>query len=68
MASAPAALPPRGAFTAVGSAVLRDGKPFVTASRPDIALALELTLNDAQLLFWATPIVDQEFVERTLWS
>jgi hypothetical protein len=68
MATTPAALPPRGDFTAIGSDVLRDGQPFITAARPDIALALELTLNDAQLLFWATSIVDQEFVERTLWS
>lgn len=68
IAVAPAATAPsRADFRAEGNALLRDGVPFITAARPDIALALELTLNDAQLLFCNVPVVDQEFVERTLW-
>ena len=54
-------------YTANGKQILRDGDHFADAATPDIARALTLTLNDAQLLFFETPLPDQEFVERTLW-
>jgi ABC-type histidine transport system ATPase subunit len=56
-------------FHAVGATLMRDGQPFVRAATPIVALALELALNDGQLVFTGpTPVADQEFVREVLWS
>lgn len=59
----------RADFRADGVTLLRDGQPFIRAVDPSVTLALELALNDGQLFFTGpTPVVDQEFVQKVLWS
>lgn len=57
----------RNDFRADRNLIERDGQPILAAATEEIARALVLTLNDAQLLFTNTPMADQEFVEKTLW-
>ncbi len=57
----------RPAFTASGRTVFRNGEPIAEATTDDLARAIALTFDDARLLFYKTPIADQEFVDRTVW-